>query len=260
MSSTITDQQKKEQDRIFKEAYDRTMAKVEKREMKKSLEDRVNILTDLFEQDLFNRDLTEAEKRELVAEFRNRIKNADIQSAKHLKIRKKRKLAGVLSAVMIAVISGLIYLNTYYPFTSISEIEKDLNYYIEKVDKGFGNYAETFYDTLDKYDLKLGNQRVDLFKERMYSELDEHCNELLKKVQEGELGYYDDLNDWVSFFPDREERIARQNAADNALREGTYKTLNEGVDKLIKGAGGILERTFDSIKKKTDSLFNEDEK
>jgi len=256
MRKNISVMPDKKQNKIFSDAYSNTMAEVEKLEKQKNIEDRITILTELFEEDLHNRDLTEPERRQMTTAFKRYIEDTDYRLTKQKVFFTKKKLIGFGATLAIILISGLIYLNTYHPFTSIPEINEELNFYIQKVDDGYGAYAESFYSTLNKYDLKLGEQKTTAFNKLMYTELDEHFDELIVKLESGEIRYYDDAKEWASYFPAEEERDARREIADNAFSKGIGKALDEGVSKFFDKTGNIINRAWDFIKKEAKSILD----
>ena len=244
-----------EPEKQFTEAYFKTMAEADDLETNKNKADKLEILSELFEQELQQKDLTEEERQELVARYRNYIIKNETRQKKLRTTRNKIikfRLLTVLSAIGIAM---LIYINTYYPFTAVSEIEESLNYYVSQVDNGYGAYSEKFYASLDKYGFKLNKMQIGQYNEKMHRELEENFNALIEKLESGEIRYYDDAKEWASYFPEEEERLAKEEMVDNALGKGVSKTIDDGVNKLFDGTGNILKRTWKTIKQGAGDLL-----
>ncbi len=162
--------------------------------------------------------------------------------------RTKKKKMGLMALLAVGVISGLIYINAYRPFTSKLAIRDKLAFYIERVDQGYGTYAEKFYQNLDTYSLKFNEVEIARLQERMHRELDENFVELITKLEAGEIRFYDDAQEWASYFPNQEERDVREQIADNAFSKGMGKTIDEKLNTAFESAESLFQRILDFFK------------
>jgi ribosomal protein L18 len=81
----------------------------------------------------------------------------------------------------------------------------------------------------------------------MYAELEEHFQELLTKLQNGEIAYIDDARLWANYFPERAEQKARKKMVTNAVVGGVGENIGSAVESILEGAKDIIDRTIDAI-------------
>lgn len=231
-----------ELDRVFTEAYRRTLRKVEKREHEKEYLDHVEAMAELFEQELSSRDLSPAERKEFIATFRKQVEHAEKDLAERRKESRRLRRMGLSIFLSLVVLSGLIYIGRNKPFTPISSVEAELAEHLVAVESGIGGHADDYYKLLESFRHKLGDRRVRELEQSMYGELDEQFEALLERVRNGEAAYFDDARKWAGYFPDKADRKARRARVDNAMAKWIGRTVDESVDKVLEGAKELLEK------------------
>lgn len=238
-------------DRIFTEAYREAFRQAENLENDKQLADHIDAYAEIFERDLYGKDLSAAERQKFVAAFRTYIKDA--KEKQEIKTKKRKRIFGTVlgSIAGAAVLSIGIYILAAQPFKTTAEIESELSSYMIKVDEGLDGYADKYFSLLKKHGSKLPPGKAAEYSDLMYDEVDEHFNELLAKVEAGELRYADDAKKWADILPDPEEREVRKQAVDNAFQEGlgesigsTWETVKREAGEIIEEAGGFLKGIF----------------
>ena len=235
-------------DKIFSDAYRNTMKKVSLREQSKESEDFYKTFSDLFEQDLYNRDLTSAERQEFMTAFHREIASLQDNERTRLEKNKKRYLIGGSALLFVLALSFAIYVAAARPFMPVSKITGDLDYYLEKVEDGYGSYAKKFYSLIDKKGNKLSVQTESAYRSDMYNTLDDHFDETILRLEEGEVRYYDDAKAWAGRFPDAEERTDRKEAAENALKKGLGTAMGDTLEDVKEGAKNLFKKAGDFIK------------
>lgn len=240
-------------DRLFSEAYRDALARVGGIEQEKRLADHVDAYAELFERDLAARDLSGAERREMVAAFRRRLASVQEDKARLRARGRRRALVAGLVAVAVLAIGG-IYLAAAQPFKAAAEIERELDAYYARVDAGTGDFAKRYFALLAKHGGKLAAGRAEGYDAAMRAELDERFGEYLARVVAGELEYADDAKAWAKLFPEKEEREARYRKVDNAFQAGVGKAVGATWDTLKKEAGSLFEEAGEAVKKIVDSV------
>ncbi|HOZ73404.1 MAG TPA: hypothetical protein PK179_12885, partial [Spirochaetales bacterium] len=235
-------------DRLFTEAYRDALARVGGLEQEKRLADHVEAYAELFERDLDARDLSDSERREMVAAFKRRLASVREERDALRRRRRGRALIGGLIAACVLATGGL-YLASAQPFKAAAEIERELGLYYAKVDAGTGAYAKRYFALLAKHGSKLGSVKAEDYGRSMRAELDEHFNEYLDRVVAGELQYADDAKAWAKLFPDKEEREERYRAVDNAFQAGLGKAVGATWDTVKKETGSLFEEAGEAVKK-----------
>jgi hypothetical protein len=237
-------------DRIFKRAYYATLKAVERRERDKSVQDHINAYVELFEQELDRRDLTAEEQRAFLEAFETTMKQDDLHRQKMRKTRKRFFAIGGGSIAVVVLVVFILHVGINRPFMPLPKVEADLQYYLEKVDAGFGEFSENFYTILRRYDGRLGAAKTAQYQKGMYAELEEHFQELLTKLQNGEIAYIDDARLWANYFPERAEQKARKKMVTNAVVGGVGENIGSAVESILEGAKDIIDRTIDAIDNK----------
>ena len=235
-------------DRIFSEAYRNTMKKVAVREQTKHDEDFFKTFSDLFEQDLYNRDLTAEERREFMTAFHREITSLEEDAENRQEKKKKAYLIGGSALFGALVIFFSIYIAVARPFMPVGKVTSELDYYLEKVDDGYGSYAKKFYRLIDSQGHKLAIGAESAYRADMYNTLEDHFDETIGRLEAGEIRYYDDAKEWASRFPEAEERTDRKEIADNALNEGLGEAFGETLDEVKEGAKEFFKNAADFIK------------
>lgn len=238
-------------DRIFMEAYHKTMGEVEKREWDKRRLDHISAYKELFEKDLLGRDLSSVERQKFLAEFERYITKSIHTEEERKKNRKTITLISVSSILGACFCGALIYCLVFRPFMPVSKVESNLAYYHEKVEDGYGEYSNRYYSLLRKHERKLGADQATLYRQRMYETLDEHFNTLLVKLENGEVVYFDDARRWAKLFPDREEQKARKQQASNAVTQGFGHTIGESVKTVTDGVKNLIDKALNAIQDNT---------
>jgi hypothetical protein len=141
-----------------------------------------------------------------------------------------------------------IYLAVARPFLPVEEVASELDYFLEKVEDGYGSYTQKFYRLLDRQGNKLAVATESAYRSDMYNTLEEHFDESVARVEAGEIRYYDDAKDWASRFPEAEERADRKEVADNALNKGLGTAIGTTIDEVKEGAKEFFEKAADFIK------------
>ena len=234
-------------DRIFKKAYYATLREVEKRERDKSVKDHIEAYTELFEHELDRRDLTVGEHQAFLSAFRDTMKQADLHRQQRQKLRRRLIAGGGGALAAIALLAFVLHIAINRPFMPLSEVEAKLQYDLEKVEAGFGDFSVDYYKTLRRYDGRLGPAKTARYEQTMYTELDEQFQELMGKLQNGEVVYIDDARRWADYFPERAERKARKKMATNAVVGGVGENIGNAVESILEGAKDIIDRTIDAI-------------
>jgi len=240
-------------DRLFTEAYRDALARVGGLEQEKRLADHVEAYAELFERDLDARDLSDSERREMVAAFKRRLASVREERDALRRRRRGRALIGGLIAACVLATGGL-YLASAQPFKAAAEIERELGLYYAEVDAGTGAYAKRYFALLAKHGSKLGSVKAEDYGRSMRAELDEHFNEYLDRVVAGELQYADDAKAWAKLFPDKEEREERYRAVDNAFQAGLGKAVGATWDTVKKETGSLFEEAGEAVKKLVDTV------
>ena len=239
-------------DSIFTDVYLRTMEAVERREGEKRRRDHIDAYAELFEEDLRRRDLTEGERREFAMAFREYVMKTIDRRKRAEQVRRRAFLLGGSGILVVGLSVFLLYAAIARPFMPVAKVETELQYYIEKVESGYGNYTRRFYRLLRRQDRKLGPDRVAYYDELMYSELDEHFQDLIAKLEQGEVVYYDDARRWAGHFPEAEERKERKQQAGNAMAQGVGRTVGDTVKSVGEAVKDLLNKASDLIQKNTE--------
>jgi hypothetical protein len=200
----------------------------------------VDALAELFAQELERRDLTDQERAELVDAFRRHAAEAQerlVRQRSRTKLVARLCAAGAGGAALLAL---LVYLWVARPFTPVQQVESDLQHYLERVEAGYGAYADRYYRLLRRFDRKLGSERALWYEERMYAELDEHYRALLEEVSSGDVLSATEATRWSGYFPEREERRERRREVRNLAVQGVADRVEDTVQSVIEGARGIL--------------------
>jgi hypothetical protein len=235
-------------DRIFSSAYQSTMKEVAQREDDKHDGDYFRAFSEIFEKDLYNRDLSAEERAGFMEVFHREIASLRQKDDVNRK-RKKRRLAIIVSSFVGALLlSFAMYTAVSRPFMPKAKVTTQLDYYFEKVDEGYGSYAGKYYRLIDQQSRKLGVEEVDEYQSAMYISLDRQFDETITSLEAGEIRFYDDAKDWASRFPDTEERKDRKELADNAFKKGLGATVGGAIDDVKEGARNLFEKAGDYIK------------
>ena len=222
-----------ELERIFTETYRETMAHAETMEKKRRFTDQVEAYVELFERELFGKDLTESERTALTVAFERRLRDAEgiKESRLTARVRKRRRITGIAGALTVAVVCVLLV--TYRPLKPLDTVTDNLDTYIAQVENGTGGFADDFYKLLNRFDRRLDDSVEETYRERMYNALDTRFGELLENLKEGDLTLFDDARKWAKLFPEKADRKARIELVENAG---------------LKGLGGTARRVFDRLK------------
>ncbi len=226
-------------DRIFKEAYIETMEQAYHAERAKRTGDRIEAFTELFETELAGHDLSVDERGRLIEALKRRLKNAEAQHERWVERRDRKRKRALAAAAGVILLVTVVFFSTYRPFTPISSVENDLEFYIERVDAGYGEYAQKFYRLLDRFDRRLDDPTEERYRERMYDTLDLRFRELLTALQSGDLTLFDDARKWAKLFPERAERNTRKELVENAGVKGVGGALGNFIEK----AGKFITKT-----------------
>ena len=235
-------------DKIFSEAYRNTMRDVALREEDKHNADYHQIFSELFEKDLYNHDLTSEERAEFMEVFHREIVTLRKSDEENRRKRRRFMFIGGSSLAGILLLSFGLWVAAARPFMPVSKIITQLDYYLEKVDDGYGSYANKFYRLVDQQGRKLPGGAEVGYRDAMYDSLDGHFDETIASLESGEVRYYDDAKKWASRFPEAEERKDRKELADNAFKKGLGAAVGETLDDVKEGAKNLLERAGDFIK------------
>lgn len=235
-------------DRIFTEAYRNTMKQVSLREQDKHDEDYYRTFSELFEQDLSNRDLTEEERQTFMSAFHREITSLGETADKNRERRRRLVLFGGSGLLCAAALSFGIYVAAVRPFMPVEKVTANLDYYLEKVEDGYGSYARKFYRLIDRQGGKLPAQTEAVYRSDMYATLDSHFDETIERLEAGELLYHDDAKEWASRFRESEERTDRKELADNAFRKGLGAALGGTLKEVTEGAKDFFQKAADYMK------------
>ena len=235
-------------DKIFSEAYKNTMKQVAVREQSKQDEDYFKTFSDLFEKDLYGRDLTPEERQEFMSAFHREISSLREYAAERRERKRRRFLISGSGLLGVLALSFGIYIAAARPFISVQKVTTNLDYYLEKVEDGYGSYAKRFYRLIDRQGDKLPLGREADYRTSMYSTLDEHFDDTIARLEAGEIRYYDDAKDWASCFPESEERADRKELADNAFNKGLGTAVGDTLEEVKEGAGELIRKVGDFIK------------
>ena len=235
-------------DKIFTDAYKSTMKKIEVREADKHASDYLSTLSSMFEQDLYNRDLSQDERREFMQAFHNELENRHHHSIEAAQKRRKGLIIAGSSTVGALALSFGIFTATARPFMPLPKIESQLEYYLEKVEEGFGSYSKKFYALADKQSRKLPDPAESQYRDDMYDAIERHFNEAVTKLESGEMRYRDDAKQWASRFPDAEERKDRKEQADNAFKQGLGTAVGDSLEDVKEGAKELIQKAVEFIK------------
>ena len=231
-----------ELDLIFTEAYRNTLRQVEKTERDREFRDHVEAMAELFERELSTRDLTVEERKEFVRAFKRQVEHAEQDLLERRAESRRLRRLGAMIFVSVLAVSGLFYVGTVKPFTSLDTITTELHEDLEKVRSGYGSYAEDYYRTLEKYRRRLGPERLREYGETMYGELDVQFEGLVERVEAGEIVYFDDARE---YFPEKEDRKARRSRADSAMAKWIGRKVDESVDRVLEGAKDLIDKATD---------------
>ena len=212
----------------------------------------IEAFSELFEQELLNRDLSEAERAAFAVAFRRYITQALAEENQRRQQRKRIVVFSAAGLTALFLCAALGYLLIARPLTPVTKVEAELQFYLGKVETGYGEYAKKYYGSLRRYDRKLGLEKTAEYRERMYAELDEQFLSLLEKIRAGEVVYYDDTRRWANLFPDAEERQARKAQASNAAAQAVGRAVGDSVRSVTDAAKGLLDKAVDLIKQGTD--------
>jgi hypothetical protein len=235
-------------DRIFSDAYRNTMKQVAEREQDKHDEDYYKTFSGLFEQDLYNRDLTSAERQEFMETFHREIESLQEDAERRHKKNKKVYLIGGSVLLSAAALSIGIYIAAVRPFMPVEKITTDLSYYLMKVVEGSGSYSKKFYALIEKQGQKLTLETEAAYRSDMYNSLDNHFDDTIARLEAGEVRYYDDAKDWASRFPEAEERVDRKEVAENAFKKGLGTAVGKTLEDVKEGAKNLFTKAADFIK------------
>ena len=139
------------------------------------------------------------------------------------------------------LVAGALFFLRYRPLTPIDSVRSDLDFYIERVEAGNGEYADDFYDTLRRFDLRIAKPDEVAYRERMYRVLDRGFADVLERLKDGDLTLLDDARRWAKFFPDSAERRARRQLVDNASLTG----VGGALQNIVERAGTFITETAD---------------
>lgn len=235
-------------DRIFSEAYRNTMRQVALREQNKHDEDYYKTFKELFEEELRTRDLSAEERREFMSAFHREVTTLEENAKGRSEKRRKAFLIGGSALLAALVLSIGIYLGVAKPFMPVSKVTANLDYYLEKVEDGYGSYAKKFYRLIDRQGNKLAVGVESEYRSDMYTTLDDHFDDTIDRLEAGEIRYYDDAKDWASRFPESEERADRKAIAENALKAGLGTSFGDTLEEVKEGAKNFLENAVQAIR------------
>jgi len=235
--------------RIFRKAYQATLKEVERREKRKNVQDHIQAHVELFERELDGRDLSSSEQQAFVNAFKSKMKAAEKRRERRRESGKRLLAIGAGSVGALALLVFVLIVAVRRPFLPLAEVEARLQYYLEKVDDGYGDFSQKFYILLRRQDQRLGPAKTHRYQQDMYAELDENFREYLERLENGEVAYIDDARRWADYFPEREERKARKKMASNAIVGGVGENIGDAVNSILDGAKEIIDRTIDAIDK-----------
>ncbi len=235
-------------DRIFSEAYRNTMKQVALREQDKHDSDYYGTFSDLFEKELYNRDLSSEERNEFMAAFHREIEALHRQEDVRHERQKKLFLVGGSSLLGVLALSFAMYIAIARPFMPTERIIQQLDYYQEKVEDGYGSYTRKFYGLLDQQGRKLTEGAGADYRVSMYQTLDQHFAETVTRLEAGEVRFFDDAKKWASRFPDAEERTDRKDQAENAFKKGVGAAIGNTLNEVKEGAKNIFQKAADFVR------------
>ena len=235
-------------DKIFAEAYRNTIRQVAVREQDKHDEDYYQTFSQLFEQDLYNRDLTAEEREQFMSAFQKEIESLQESASRRGARRRKTLLVGGSGLFCILALSFAIYTVAARPFMPVEKVTTNLDYYLGKVEDGYGSYTRKFYRVIDRQGGKLPVQTEAAYRSNMYATLDNHFDETIERLEAGEIRYYDDAKEWASRFPEPEERADRKRLAANAFKKGLGTSLGTTLEEAKEGVRDLVKKAADFIK------------
>jgi hypothetical protein len=148
------------------------------------------------------------------------------------------------------VLVAVILIGIYRPFTSREAVTMQLDDLYAKVADGNGEYSKKYYRVLDRFDRKLGSETTGAYESRMHSALDAGFQENLALLSSGQISLYDYTREWANYFPEREERKARRQLAQNALVEGVGDAMGEAAQSVINGVRDLVGKGADVVREK----------
>ena len=228
-------------EQVFAEAYRDTMARVDALERDKRKTDELEAYVEIFEQELAGRDIDPKERVALIDAFESRLKKAGREKAARLKGKRNRRRRIVVVLLGATIIAAALFTLRFRPLTPIDSVRSDLDFYIERVEAGNGEYSDDFYKTLRRFDLRIAEPAEEMYREKMHRVLDRGFTDVIERVKSGDLTLIDDARRWAKFFPDSAERKARQELVDNARAKG----LGAAARNVIERAGDFISETAD---------------
>ena len=155
---------------------------------------------------------------------------------------------GVSPILSVLLLSFAIYVAVAKPSVPAKRVTTDLDYYLEKVEDGYGSYSKKFYRLIDKQGKKLSVETGVTYRSDMYNTLDDHFDETVVRLEAEEVRFFDDAKAWASRFPEAEERTDRKEIAENALKKGLGTAVGETLEEVKEGAKNFFRRAADFIK------------
>lgn len=235
-------------DRIFTEAYQNTMKQVAVREQHKHDADFYDTFSQLFEKELYNRDLTAEERQDFMATFHQEVETLHKRTEERQKRRKRVMMIGGPSLLAAVVLCFSLYVAVARPFMPVSKITEQLDYYQVKVEEGYGSYSQKFYRLIDRRGSKLPAGTEAEYRSSMYETLDNQFDTTIEKLEAGEVRYYDDAKKWASRFPEAEERSDRKEQAENSFKKGLGTAVGNTIDDVKESARNFFQKAGDFIK------------
>ena len=187
--------------------------------------------------------------------FCREIKSLQEREEERLQKNKKRLLIGIPALIGVLAFFFSVYVAAVKPFMPVSKITSDLDYYLEKVEDGYGSYSKKFYRLIDKQGKKLPVGTESAYRSDMYTALDDQFDEAIEHLEAGEVRYYDDAKAWASRFPEAEEQADRKEVAENALKKGLGTAVGETLEDVKEGARNLFKKAGDFIR----DIFNREE-
>ena len=155
-------------DRIFSEAYRNTIQQVAVREQDKHDTDYYENFSELFEKELYNRDLSSEERSEFMAAFHREVESLHRKENVDRSRRRKILLVGGSSLIGVLALVFAIYTGIAKPFMPAEKVVTQLDYFHGKVEEGYGSYARKFYGLLDQQGRKLTTEAEATYEVSMY--------------------------------------------------------------------------------------------
>lgn len=235
-------------DRIFTEAYSNTMKQVALREQNKHDADYYSVFSELFEKELYNRDLTAEERSDFMTVFHREVERLQTEHVASQTKRRKFLVVGGSSVASAALLAFGIYVAAARPFMPVSKVVSELDYRLQKVEEGFGSYSRKFYRLLDQQQSKLPSGAAADYRATMYEVLDTKFDETVALLEAGEVRYYDDAKQWASRFPEKGEQEDRKEIAENAFKKGLGTAVGDTLDDVKEGARNLFQKAVDFVR------------